>query len=43
MALPRKLKNFNLFADGESYAGVATEVGTAQAQPARWKSCAPAE
>lgn len=26
MALPRKLKNFNLFADGESYAGVATEV-----------------
>ncbi|MFV0662774.1 phage major tail tube protein [Denitromonas sp.] len=26
MALPRKLKHFNLFADGESYAGVATEV-----------------
>lgn len=26
MALPRKLKNFNLFLDGESYAGLATEV-----------------
>ncbi|WP_068634897.1 phage major tail tube protein [Thauera butanivorans] len=26
MALPRKLKNFNLFVDGESFAGVTTEV-----------------
>lgn len=26
MALPRKLKNFNLFNDGVSYVGVATEV-----------------
>lgn len=26
MALPRKLKNFALFLDGESYAGLATEV-----------------
>ena len=26
MALPRKLKNFNLLLDGESYAGVASEV-----------------
>lgn len=26
MALPRKLKNFNLLLDGESYAGVAREV-----------------
>lgn len=27
MALPKKLKNFNLFLDGESYAGRATEIG----------------
>ncbi|MDO5609472.1 MAG: phage major tail tube protein [Pseudomonadota bacterium] len=26
MALPRKLKNFNVFADGESFIGQATEV-----------------
>lgn len=26
MALPRKLKNFNLLLDGESYAGLASEV-----------------
>jgi P2 family phage contractile tail tube protein len=26
MALPRKLKNFNLFVDGETFAGIATEV-----------------
>lgn len=26
MALPRKLKNFNLFVDGESFMGVASEV-----------------
>lgn len=26
MALPRKLKNFNIYIDGESYAGVAAEV-----------------
>lgn len=26
MALPRKLKNFNLLLDGESYAGQATEI-----------------
>lgn len=26
MALPRKLKNFNLFVDGVSYAGIVTEI-----------------
>ena len=26
MALPKKLKNFNLFNDGASYMGIASEV-----------------
>lgn len=30
MALPKKLKNFNLFLDGESYAGRATEIELAK-------------
>lgn len=41
MALPRKLKNINLFNDGNSYLGVAKSV-TLPPWLARWKAIAAA-
>lgn len=41
MAMPRKLKNMNLFNDGNTYQGVAKSV-TRRRSVARWKAIAAA-